>query len=248
MKITPREKLIQEALLIMGAGVIDVELTKDHMELALNMAFERYRLRSMNATEERFAFLQLQPGQTAYTLPDEVTAVKVVYRRGTAGTVSAGGTQLDPFALSYTNQYLLQSGQSGGLLTYELFTGYQELVGKMFGLHIVHIYDPTSHTLRIERNIVYPEDVLLWIECHRPDEVLLADGKARIWLRDYTVARAKFMLGDIRGKFQQIAGPNGGTSLNGDALKAEAKEEMDRLENEVKMGVDGYTGYGFIIG
>lgn len=248
MKISAREKIIQEAYLMMGGGMIDIELNKEHMELALDMAFERYRLRSQNSVEERFTFLQLQPNQTAYTLPDEVTSVKVVYRRGTAGTVSAGGTQLDPFALAYTNQYMLQSGRTGGLLTYELFTGFTELVGKMFGQHIVHVYDPTSHTLRIERHVLYPEDVLMWIECYRPDEVLLSDGKARIWLRDYTVARAKYTLGDIRGKYQQFAGPNGGTSLNGDALKTEAKEEMDRLEQEVKMGVDGYMGYGFIIG
>jgi len=42
------------------------------------------------------------------------------------------------------------------------------------------------------------------------------------------------MLGEARSKFNTIAGPQGGTSLNGDALKNEALAEMERLEIEVK--------------
>lgn len=247
-KMSPREKLLQEVRLLMGGGMVNVELTPAHFELAFDIALERYRLRSSNAVDERFAFLQLQPGQQLYTLPEEVIEVRQILRRGTAGTVTGGGTQLDPFALAYTNQYLLQSGREGGLATYEMFAGFQELIGRMFGMHIAHTYNHTTHELFIDRNILHQEDVLLWIYCFRPDEVLLKDGKARIWLRDYTTARSKFMLGEIRGKFQSIAGPQGGTSLNGDALKSEAQAEMERLEAELANGIDADIGYGFIIG
>ena len=56
------------------------------------------------------------------------------------------------------------------------------------------------------------------------------------------------MLGEARSKFATVAGPQGGTSLNGDALKAEAQQEMDKLEQDLTLQVAGGVGYGFLIG
>ena len=41
------------------------------------------------------------------------------------------------------------------------------------------------------------------------------------------------MLGEARSKFATIAGPQGGGQLNGDTLKNEAAQEMEKLEAEV---------------
>jgi hypothetical protein len=67
-------------------------------------------------------------------------------------------------------------------------------------------------------------------------------------LRDHAYAKAKFMLGEARSKFATIAGPQGGTSLNGDALKSEAQAELDKLEEDLKTYAEGGTPLGFIIG
>ena len=56
------------------------------------------------------------------------------------------------------------------------------------------------------------------------------------------------MLGEARSKFASIAGPQGGSTLNGDTLKAEAQSEMDKLEQEVSQQVAGGAGYSFLIG
>jgi hypothetical protein len=56
------------------------------------------------------------------------------------------------------------------------------------------------------------------------------------------------MLGEARSKFATIAGPQGGSTLNGDALKAEAQQEMDKLDAELTLQVSGGVGYGFTIG
>jgi hypothetical protein len=42
--------------------------------------------------------------------------------------------------------------------------------------------------------------------------------------------------------------PQGGSTLNGDSLKAEAQAELEKLELQVSTAVSGGTGYGFIIG
>ena len=45
-----------------------------------------------------------------------------------------------------------------------------------------------------------------------PDENLMNDYLAQQWIKDYTLAACKYMLGEAREKFATIAGPQGGTS------------------------------------
>jgi hypothetical protein len=56
------------------------------------------------------------------------------------------------------------------------------------------------------------------------------------------------MLGNAREKFAQIAGPQGGTSLNGTAIKGEGTAEIEKLETDLMQQVAGGRGYTFIIG
>ena len=92
------------------------------------------------------------------------------------------------------------------------------------------------------------EELLLYCYNYRPDSEILSDYLASQWIKDYTLASCKYMLGEARSKFATIAGPQGGSTLNGDTLKAEAQAEMEKLEVEVSMAIAGGTGYGFTIG
>ena len=56
------------------------------------------------------------------------------------------------------------------------------------------------------------------------------------------------MLGAKRGKFNTIAGPQGGTTLNGDALKNEGQAEIERLEADIGNYQEGGTPHSFVIG
>jgi GTPase involved in cell partitioning and DNA repair len=56
------------------------------------------------------------------------------------------------------------------------------------------------------------------------------------------------MLGQAREKFAQIAGPQGGSSLNGASMKSEAAADLERLTKELETLVSGGSGYSFIIG
>jgi len=68
------------------------------------------------------------------------------------------------------------------------------------------------------------------------------------WIKDYALANCKMMLGQARSKFGQIAGPQGGTQLNGTALITEAQAEMEKLEEELKNYVDGSQPLTWVIG
>jgi hypothetical protein len=92
------------------------------------------------------------------------------------------------------------------------------------------------------------ETVLLWMYNKKPDSMLFNDARVLPWIEDYALALCKEMLGQAREKFAQIAGPQGGTQLNGAALKGEAKAEMEALEEELKRFIDGSQPYTWITG
>ena len=82
----------------------------------------------------------------------------------------------------------------------------------------------------------------------RPDITLFKDVYAKPWIRDYTLAVSKTMLGEARGKFGTIAGPQGGTQLNGAALQAQGVAEMEKLDMEIGNYAEGGSPHSFVIG
>jgi hypothetical protein len=252
--ITGRMKLIKEIQLRLGGGIVDSELDPEHYDLAITYALDRYRQRSSNSLEESYIFLDIQPDTTAYTMPIEVQEITKCFRRGIGG--NQGGPQIDPFSLSFSNNlYLINNpggmsaGGSGTLATYDLAMQFQSEAGRMFGRELLFQWEPVSHRLTFDRAFVAVETVLLQAFNTRPEEVLFADTYARPWLRDFATAVCKQIMGEARSKFSQIAGPQGGFQLNGEALKTEAAAEMERLEKELSLYQDQrYGGYGIIVG
>ena len=247
---TKKQEIFDYVHTMLGGGMIDVELDPVHYETALTKALTRFRQRSDNSVEESYVFLKTIVDQNSYTLPNEVTEVRQIFRRSVGSRTGGGdgGTVFEPFNLAYTNTYLLSSSNMGGLATYELFAGYQELVGRMFGSFIEFKWNTTTKLLTLLQRPRAEETLMLYCYNFRPDMQLLDDYLAKQWIKDYTLASCKYMLGEARSKFATIAGPQGGSTLNGDALKAEAQAEMEKLEQEVSMAVPGGTGYGFLIG
>jgi len=235
---------------MLGGGMVDVELDPVHYETALDKALSRYRQRTENSTEESYFFMPTIVDQNTYTLPKEILEVRRIFRRSIGSRTGGGdgGSIFEPFNLAYTNTYLLASSNLGGLATYDFFSQFQELVGRMFGSFIEFNWNRTRHILTILQRPRAEETLLLECYNYRPDDQLLSDYMARVWIRDYALAISKMMLGEARSKFATIAGPQGGGQLNGDALKSEAQAEMEKLEQEISTAVAGGTGYGFIIG
>jgi hypothetical protein len=235
---------------MLGDEMVDVELNPSHYELATEIAFDRYRQRSGNSMEEAYMFLRIMYETNVYTLPDEIVQVRQIFRRGLGET--GGGSSLDPFSLAYTNLYLLQAGAGGGytagLLTYELFNDYLKQAGKMFGAYMNFTFDTVTKKLQIIRKPTGGEEVVLWVEKMRPDDVLLADTYAKSWLRSYTLAHCKAMLGQAYSKSAQLIGPGGGTTLKGPALLAESKEEITALERELDIYIDNSFPPFIVIG
>jgi len=61
------------------------------------------------------------------------------------------------------------------------------------------------------------------------------------WIRKYTLALSKELLGIIRSKYASMPLPNGEVALDGEALKAEGREEKVQLFEELKEFLDSIT-------
>jgi hypothetical protein len=245
-----KEQVYTYCKAMLGDGMIDIELDPIHYETALGRALATFRQRSDNAVEQSFVFLNLLVDTNEYILPAEIQQVRQIYRRsiGSRSGSGQGGTVFEPFNLAYTNTYLLSSTNMGGLLTYELFSQYQELVGKMFGSFINFTYNPSSRKLVIQQRPRTEESVMLEVYNTKPDFMIINDTYSGQWIKDYTLANCKMMLGQAREKFAQIAGPGGGSALNGAAMKTEANAEMEKLIDDLMKLVPGGSGYTWIIG
>ena len=67
------------------------------------------------------------------------------------------------------------------------------------------------------------------------------NAAGRQWIRRYTLALAKELLGIIRSKYASMPLPNGEVSLDGEGLKAEGREEKTNLLEELKEFLDSVS-------
>jgi hypothetical protein len=244
-----KNQIIDYIRLRLGDQIIDIEADKEHYEMAIKQALIKYRQRSSNSIEESYAFLDLVKETQEYILPQEVISVRQIFRRGIGSVTGTTASQFEPFAAGYLNTYMLVAGRVGGLANYELFTQYQELAMKMFGGYINFTFNHVTKKLTIVRKIPdNGESVMLWLHNYKPDQIILSDHMAFPWVQDYAYALVKYTIGEAREKFSQVAGPQGGTTLNGTTLKTEAKELLDKLEQDLINYVDGSMPYTFVIG
>jgi hypothetical protein len=245
-----KKQLIEYVQLQLASQIIDIELDPAHYEAAYQKTIGTYRQRAQNAYEESYSFMELEDNVNEYTLPQEVTQVRQIFRRTIGFGTGAAGYSFDPFGAATLNVYLLNFNQAaGGMATYDFYQQYVELAARMFGGYINYTFNPVTKKLQLIRDPRGTgEVVLLWTYNLRPEIVLLSDFQISQWLRDYMVAACKMIIGEAREKFASIAGPQGGSTLNGAAMKQEAQAQMDKSIEELKLYVDGSQPLTLVIG
>lgn len=234
-----KQALFRNVELRLGAGIIDLELDPEHLEAAYRYAVATYRQRAQNAYEESYSLLTIENNRNSYILPQEITNVRQVFRRTVGLETGPSATSFDPFSSAILNTYLLNYNYAGGLATYDFYAGYIELAARMFGGYVIFTFNPVSKEIQFVRDFKGTgEQVLLWTDNMKPEITLLQDPSIANWITSWTLAQCKMIIGEAREKYASIAGPGGGSSLNGSAMKAEAKESFTELIDELKRYVD----------
>ena len=234
-----KQALFQNIGFRLGEGIIDLELDPAHYEAAYQYAIKIYRQRAQNATEETYTLFTTEKNVDTYTLPEQFINVRSLFRRTVGLDTGPASSSFDPFSSAILNTYLLNYNAAGGLATYDFYAGYVELAARMFGGYVVYTFNPVTKVLRIVRDPKSTgEKVLIWADVQKTEEVLLQDPGSGIWIGDWTLATLKGIIGEAREKFASIAGPGGGTTLNGSAMKAEGSKMQADLLEDLKRYVD----------
>jgi hypothetical protein len=246
---TLKQQLIDYVRLQLGDQIIDIELDAEHYEVAYQRTLGIYRQRAQNAYEESYSFLELVRDVNIYDLPQEVITVRQIFRRTFGDSTGPFASNFDPFSQASMNVYLMNFNVAGGLATYDFYSQYVELAGRMFGAYMNYTWNPVTKKLQLIRDPKGTgENVLLWTYNLKPEFNLLSDFQIRQWIRDYMLANCKYIIGEAREKFGQYAGPQGGSSLNGTAMKTEAQASMDRCLEDLRNFVDGSQPLTWVIG
>lgn len=244
-----KQDLIEYVKLQLGDQIVDLELDPAHYEAAYQKTIGTYRQRAENAYEEAYIFMELIRDVNIYTLPQEVASVRQVFRRTFGDSTGPFASNFDPFAQASINVYLMNFNVAGGLATYDFYSQYVELAGRMFGAYMNYTWNQVTKKLQLIRDPKGTgENVLLWVYQVKPEIQLLSDYQIQQWIKDYMLANCKMIIGEAREKFATIAGPQGGGTLNGTAMKSEAKEAMADLIEQLKMYVDASAPLTWVIG
>lgn len=234
-----KQQLFQNLKFRLGDGIIDLEIGPEHFEASYQYTIKLYRQRSQAATQESYTMMTVEKGKDVYTLPNEFINVRQLFRRTVGLETGPSSSSFDPFSSAILNTYLLNYNYAGGLATYDFYAQYIELAARMFGGYVMYTFNPVTKELRIVRDPKGSgERILIWADIQKPEIQLLQDPGAGVWIGDYILAILKGIMGEAREKFSSIAGPGGGTTLNGAQLKAESKADQDRLIDELKRYVD----------
>ena len=233
----------------LGDGIIDIELDPIHFDAAYRNTIGTYRQRAQNAYEESYSFMELVTNVNIYTLPQEVQTVRQIFRRTFGDSTGPFASNFDPFSQASLNVYLMNFNVAGGLATYDFYSQYVELAGRMFGAYMNYTFNPVTKKLQLIRDPKGTgESVLLWTYNYKPEFNLLSDPQISQWIRNYMVGNAKTIIGEAREKFATIAGPQSGSTLNGAAMKAEGLAIMQQGIEDLKNYVDGSQPLYWVIG
>jgi hypothetical protein len=164
-----KQELIDYVRYTLGDQIVDLELDAEHYETAYQRTLGTYRQRAQNATEESYIFMELVDNVNIYTMPQEVQSVRQIYRRTFGNATGPFASNFDPFSQASLNVYLMNFNVSGGLATYDFYSQYVELAGRMFGAYVVYTFNTVTKKLHLHQSclmeIHISIDTLKKIQC-----------------------------------------------------------------------------------
>lgn len=231
-----RLKLHTEIRYAFGYPTIDVELTPEQLDFAIDRALSTLREHSSIAYTRGFFFLQINGNTQRYLLTNKVNGMNKivdilsVQRMTSAFLSSAHGAGV-------YGQIVLQHLYNMGtfdLLSYHLMSEYTKTMEQLFAARVTYTWNEQTRELVLHHRFPFAERmVLVDASVERTEQQLLSDRICRPWLRKWAISEASMMLANIRGKFQTLPGAGGGVSLNASDLRQQATADQESLMAEI---------------
>lgn len=257
----------------LGYPIVKVEMTDDQIIDCLVMAMNMFiKYASEQSTEEAFYTLMLSGGQREYVLLEGIVDVISFDDEGYGekGINTLFTIENQMFNSGMVNFHNLSEGLT--LLNYHMAMDFLELIQRYTTTSFQWNFDVDDRTLTIspelENKMKYvPDGAGNQKLINSPGWILLkvkqlfgasspnfSIEKAYVklfnkeWVKWYSLALCKILLGNIRSKFESFSSiGNTGISLNGSDILSQGKEEKEKLEEDL-FEKESWAGYGIITG
>ena len=257
--ITSRASLKRYMLSRLGAPVVNIELTDEQLDNAINDALDEFLPRAYSGMNDRVYPVRLLPNVQEYLMPYDVWAVTSVNSMGVWGLSSMGNAITNPFHVNNfiaADLYKTGSGKID-ILSYEMAFESLATLDLLIGSKITFDYNCFTKILFVFDQVVTNTDCL--IQCYRkltPQE-LLVDNPAydplgpvdpvanppqilqemtnifdQKWIKRMSTEKARYQWGTNLIKYGGSVLPNGGT-LNYQGILDMAEKNIDTLLKEL---------------
>jgi len=222
-----REQWKKWILFQLGHPVVKVEITNNHLDIAIDEAVRRFSQWAPAA--DKLLIFDAIGGESVYDLtyyiPDYISVRDVIYHPSVTDmllTNFIGGVTTD-FSFG-SNQISYFHGTYSSMIDFTLWNMYNEQYLRTIGREgmwqiIEHnlILSPAP-SVGVKVGIIY--NTFLIDEDIRRDE----------WIKEWALTEVKMALGRIRSKYVSLPGPRGqDITMDGTALIQEAREDREKL-------------------
>ena len=233
-----RQQIADFVLLMLGAPTITIELDQQQLDLAVDQALKIFEDYAPREYFDYYVFFAT-PGKSVYELPPDVGLVRNIYYKKT-GTFAFQSSDLQG---AIPIEYFYPGGSyasiQGGLID-----PIQPIWGRMGEWVLYKQYEQMYS--RISSNIGGWEwvsgfrHIKLYPIPMRPDKIIVQYlQKMKNWgevteaMQMGALAYAKIMLGRIRSRFPNIAGPGGSGANDGQQLLQEGNEDLKQWREDL---------------
>lgn len=224
----------------LGAPLITVELTKDHLEDCINESLEEYTKYVQQEREYLSLDLSKYDPTLGFTLPNYVSSVFALEeQRFQDGSTSLGGSSTlfsvpnQMFGVSNTWGFgggIGGNSNAGSLVTYEAAKQFMDMTNRLFATKFYFEYNQRIKSLTLVPNPI-PHKVkgfiVVGVNVIRPEQYQVGE----MWVKRFALASAKVKLGTIRAKFSSVQLLGGGTIDS--SIKEEGASEKEALREEL---------------
>lgn len=212
----------------LGYPTIRVELTPNQIKTCIDEATSRLSYHAPSWTRQ-YAVFDASANCNLYELPRYIAEniSYVVYKKSLLTIQSMSDSlEFDFFIKFFQGNYLFSDFSVG---EFYMLQSRMEQMRKILSQEGTWEIINGKYLQLYPRPVVTPQEVI--VEYRALDSDTLHPAY-KMWIKRFALACSKEVLGEVRGKFKTLPGP-GGATLNGEELISRAREDKDKLIEEL---------------
>lgn len=219
----------------LGNDVIQINVSDDQSEDAIDDALYVYQQRHYNATERRLYAVQVTDADKTnkyFTLPDEIIGINDILDYGDSNASSSSSLFNVRYQLHLNDLY---DFSSASFTSYVVAKRHIETIEELFVGKAQFRFTRHQHRLYIDQDwTTVTTGHYFIIDCYSIlDPDTFVDIYSDHWLQQYATAKIKEKWGENLSKFTGMQMP-GGIQFDGVRILQEARDRIDILEQQLK--------------